>query len=318
VQYLIVLFVFLAVAFALSGVKKIFSTRDIYKERLQTVIGQVEQNSTSEKITVRGALNSLVKVVSFLFAARSFTGRLQDRLVTAGIPLKGEEYITISLLLIILTPLLTYMVSVNFWLAVIVLILALILPWFYITLKKDQRLHSFEMQLADSLVIMANALRAGFGFQQAMETVVKEMPPPIATEFDWCLREMNLGFNQEEALMHLGVRVNSEELDMVISGIIIQKQVGGNLAQILDNIGDTMRDRARIKKQVRVLTAQGKLSGIIVGLLPVALLAFMLVSNPDHLYFFLQDSRGLAMLGTAVVMEIVGAFIISRIVKIEF
>ncbi len=317
-QYLIVLFIFLSVAFALSGVKKIFSTRDVYKERLQTVIGQAEQASTSEKVSVKTTLDSLVKAVSFLFAARSFTRKLQDRLVTAGIPLKGEEYITISLAAIILVPFLIYILSANFWLAVIVFILALILPLIYISIKKDKRLQSFEMQLADSLVIMANALRAGFGFQQAMETVVKEMPPPIADEFQWCLREMNLGFNQEEALMHLGARVNSEELDMVISGIIIQKQVGGNLAHILDNIGDTMRDRARIKKQVRVLTAQGKMSGLIVGLLPVALLGFLLVSNPENVYFFVRDSRGLAMLGTAIIMEILGAFIISRIVNIEF
>ncbi len=317
-QYLIILFVFLMVAFALSGVKKIFSTRDLYKERLRTVIGQSEKDRAHDRVTVRATLNSLVKVVSSLFVARSFTGKLQNRLVTAGIPLKGEEYITISLAVIIISPLLTYLLSANFWLSIIILILALILPWMYISIKKDRRLQSFEMQLADSLVIMANALRAGFGFQQAMETVVKEMPPPIADEFDWCLREMNLGFNQEEALMNLSTRVNSEELDMVISGIIIQKQVGGNLAHILDNIGDTMRDRARIKKQVRVLTAQGKLSGIIVGLLPVALLAFMLVANPENVYFFVQDSRGLAMLGTAIVMEIVGAFVISRIVNIEF
>ncbi len=317
-QYLSALFIFLAVTFAINGLKKKFSTRDVYQERLRTVLGQGQQDSTREKVTVQAALNSGVKAVSSLFAARSFTGRLQSRLVSAGIPLKGEEYITISLGLIIIAPLITFLVSSNTWLAVIVFILTAILPWFYISLSKQKRLQSFEMQLADCLVIMANALRGGFGFQQAMETVVQEMPPPIATEFDWCLREMNLGFNQEEALMNLGARVNSEELDMVIGGIIIQKQVGGNLAHILDNIGNTMRDRARIKKQVRVLTSQGKMSGIIIGLLPVVLLGGMLVLNPDHVYFLFQDSRGLAMLGTAVVMEIVGALVISRIVNIEF
>ena len=195
-------------------------------------------------------------------------------------------------------------------------ILTLILPGIYINIKKARRLQTFEAQLADSVVMMANALRGGFGFQQAMETVVKEMPPPIATEFDWCLREMNLGFSQEEALLHLGERVKSEDLDMVISGIIIQKQVGGNLAQILDNIGDTMLT-ARIK-QVRAPTAQGKLSGLIIGLLPVALLAIMLVLNPEHVYFLFKDQRGLVMLGAAVVMEIIGAFFINRIIDIEF
>ncbi len=317
-QYLIALLIFLAIAFALVGVIKSFSTRNVYLERLRTVIGHVEPESTQEKVTVRAALNSLVKALSFFFVARSFTGRLQSRLVAAGIPLKGEEYITISLGVIVLAPLIAYLISTKFLLAAMVFILTLIVPWVYIGIKKEKRLQSFEMQLADSLVIMANALRAGFGFQQAMETVVKEMPPPIATEFDWCLREMNLGFNQEEALMNLSARVNSEELDMVISGIIIQKQVGGNLAQILDNIGDTMRDRARIKKQVRTLTAQGKMSGLIVGLLPVVLLAAMLLISPEHVYFLFQDSKGLTMLGMAVVMEVIGALVISRIVNIEF
>lgn len=316
-QYLMALFIFLAVAFAIMGLSRQFSRRDLYRERLEAVLGQNEAGA-SHRLSLKENWDKLIKSISNLFAARSFTANVQSRLVTAGIPLKGEEYITFSLGLIIIAPMLTYIVSANFWLTVIMLIMAVILPWLYISIKKTKRLQTFEMQLADCLVIMANALRGGFGFQQAMETVVKEMPPPIATEFDWCLREMNLGFNQEEALLHLGDRVNSEEMDMVISGIIIQKQVGGNLAQILDNIGDTMRDRARIKKQVRTLTAQGKLSGLIVGLLPVVLLAAMLVINPEQVYFLFQDQRGLAMLAVAVVMEIMGAFIISRIIDIEF
>ncbi len=317
-QYLITILMSIAIVFALIGLVKSFSLRNVYVERLYTVMGQIGPETPRDKLTVKAALAALLKAVSHLFAARSFTGRLQSRLVEAGIPLKGEEYITISLAAIALVPSITFIISANLWLAVMAFVLTLVLPWIYISIKKNKRLQCFEMQLADALVIMANALRAGFGFQQAMGTVVKEMPPPIATEFGWCLREMNLGFNQEEALMNMSARVNSEELDMVITGIIIQKQIGGNLAQILDNIGDTMRDRARIKKQVRTLTAQGKLSGIIVGALPIALMAVMLVISPEHVYFLFQDSRGIAMLGTAVLMEILGALVISRIVNIEF
>ena len=282
---LIIIFVFLTVVFSINGMLRGFSKGEYYRERLKAVLEYDDPRDARKPVSIREILTSLVKSLSSLFAARSFTAQVQSRLVAAGIPLKGEEYITISLGLIILVPLFTYLISANFWLAVIMFILTLILPGIYINIKKARRLQTFEAQLADSVVMMANALRGGFGFQQAMETVVKEMPPPIATEFDWCLREMNLGFSQEEALLHLGERVKSEDLDMVISGIIIQKQVGGNLAQILDNIGDTMRDRARIKRQVRALTAQGKLSGLIIGLLPVALLAIMLVLNPEHVYF---------------------------------
>ena len=315
---LIIIFVFLTVVFSINGMLRGFSKGEYYRERLKAVLEYDDPRDARKPVSIREILNSLVKSLSSLFAARSFTAQVQSRLVAAGIPLKGEEYITISLGLIILVPLFTYLISANFWLAVIMFILTLILQGIYINIKKARRLQTFEAHLADSVVMMANALRGGFGFQQAMETVVKEMPPPIATEFDWCLREMNLGFSQEEALLHLGERVKSEDLDMVISGIIIQKQVGGNLAQILDNIGDTMRDRARIKKQVRALTAQGKLSGLIIGLLPVALLAIMLVLNPEHVYFLFKDQRGLVMLGAAVVMEIIGAFFINRIIDIEF
>ena len=315
---LIIIFVFLTVVFSINGMLRGFSKGEYYRERLKAVLEYDDPRDARKPVSIREILNSLVKSLSSLFAARSFTAQVQSRLVAAGIPLKGEEYITISLGLIILVPLFTYLISANFWLAVIMFILTLILQGIYINIKKARRLQTFEAHLADSVVMMANALRGGFGFQQAMETVVKEMPPPIATEFDWCLREMNLGFSQEEALLHLGERVKSEDLDMVISGIIKQKQVGGNLAQILDNIGDTMRDRARIKKQVRALTAQGKLSGLIIGLLPVALLAIMLVLNPEHVYFLFKDQRGLVMLGAAVVMEIIGAFFINRIIDIEF
>lgn len=294
------------------------STKDVFRERLLMATGKNQAGSDRQRVNLADSMKSLVKAVSLLFAARSFTSELQAKLVTAGIPFKGEEYITISLGIIIFAPLLTYLGSQNFWLAVIVFILALILPWLYISIKREKRLATFEQQLADALMIMANALRAGFGFQQAMETVVKETTPPIATEFEWTLREMGLGFNQEEALLNLGRRVNSREMDMVISGIIIQRQVGGNLAQILDNLVVTMRDRNRIKKQVRVLTAQGKMSGLIVGLLPVVLVAIMLVINPEQVYFLFQDRRGWMMLGTGVIMELIGLIIIRRITDIEF
>lgn len=317
-EYIICLFVLLTVIFVMMGFLRFGSTKDIYRERLLMATGQKNAGSDGQRITLVKSGKTIVRAVSHLFAARSFTADLQAKLVTAGIPLKGEEYITISLGIVIFAPILTYLGSQNFWLAVIVLILALILPWMYINIKRDRRLATFEQQLADALMIMANALRAGFGFQQAMETVVKETSDPIATEFEWTLREMGLGFSQEEALLNLGRRVNSREMDMVISGIIIQRQVGGNLAQILDNLVVTMRDRNRIKKQVRVLTAQGKMSGLIVGLLPVVLLAAMLVINPEQVYFLFQDHRGWVMLGTGTIMELMGLMIIRRITDIDF
>jgi tight adherence protein B len=171
--------------------------------------------------------------------------------------------------------------------------------------------------LGDALVIMANALRAGFGFQQAMDAVRKEMPAPISTEFSWTLREMNLGFGTEEALLNMSKRVGNESLDMVITGIIIQRQIGGNLAEILDNISNTIRERARIKKEIRVLTAQGRMSGAVIGLLPVILIGIMLIINPSYFNYMIQDSRGILILAAAGVSEILGIILIKRITQVD-
>jgi tight adherence protein B len=129
---------------------------------------------------------------------------------------------------------------------------------------------------------------------------------------------MNLGFSTEVALESLSARVQSDDLDMVVTGIIIQRQVGGNLAQVLDNISSTIRERARIQREVKVLTAQGKLSGILIALLPLFLIAALLVLNPEYFNVLVSDSRGIIMLIVAGVMEIVGFMVIRRLTNIDF
>ncbi|MEN6350262.1 MAG: type II secretion system F family protein [Syntrophomonas sp.] len=296
---------------------KTFSRYDLYQKRLELL---KNNNGVENGTAAKGhsSFRIMISKVSSLFAASSFTNKLQTQLIRAGIPLKGEEYVTLWLAAIILLPLVLYFVSSsNIWLAVIAFLCIAWMPKFYLNYKKDKRLQSLNLQLGDALVIMANALRAGFGFQQAMDTVRKELPAPISAEFSWTLREINLGFNQEEALLNMGKRVESEELDMVISGIIIQRQVGGNLAEVLDNISGTIRERAKIKREVKVLTAQGRLSGLIIGLLPLVLIAVMLVINPSYFSIMITDIRGIFILGTAAILELIGIIIIKDIINIE-
>ena len=142
--------------------------------------------------------------------------------------------------------------------------------------------------------------------------------PLISEEFGIALREIHLGANLEDALLNMGTRAGSEDLDMVISAVLIQRQAGGNLAQILENIAGTIRERTRIKGEIKTLTAQGRISGLVIGFLPVGLLFALLIINPGYISTMLDTSLGCILLGIAFGSELLGAFIISRIVKIDY
>ena len=315
-EIVIFLAVFGLVVFTVEALFKSFSHHDLYKKRLASVIEGNNADKTPSK-PYRLSFKAVLKKISGLFASRSFTENIQAQLISAGIPLRAEEYISLCVALILVLPLILYLLTNNIWTAIISLICGTFLPRVYVQHQKDGRLHTFNQQLGDALVVMANALRAGFGFQQAMDTVRREMPAPIATEFTWTLREMNLGFSNEEALVNMGKRLNSPDLNMIITAVIIQRQVGGNLAEVLDNISQTIRERAKIKQQIKTLTAQGKLSGIIIGLLPLVLIAVMLMINPHYFYSMLNNSLGLTIIAVAIVAEILGILIIRKIVDVN-
>ncbi len=148
--------------------------------------------------------------------------------------------------------------------------------------------------------------------------VSREMAPPIGVEFARVLKEMNLGVTTEEALANLGERVVSDDLDLVITAVLIQRQVGGNLAEVLDSIAGTIRERIRLKGEVRTLTAQGRVSGLIIGVLPFALAGFIYVINPKYMMTLFTHPLGIAMVGYALVSMAVGMMMVWKIVNIEY
>lgn len=311
---------FFAGTFGALAVLRSFDRSSQVKERLERYtagLAEPERQDAGKKEKAGIRIRDLFERMSSVFASRSFTGKIQVDLLQAGIPLKGEEFVTAWMILLVILPVLTWFLSGNWPLVLLAVLSAALGPRFYLEQKKSERLKAFNQQLGDALIIMANALRAGFGFQQAMETVKRELPDPISTEFEWTLREIRLGSTTEESLQNLSDRVKSDDLDMVITAILIQRQVGGNLAQILDNISRTIRDRTRIKGEIRTLTAQGRLSGVIIGLLPVGLLFVLLVLNPGYMTPFLKSRLGVCMLAGATVSELIGLTVIKKIVEID-
>lgn len=314
--WLMIIGIFIVSFCLVLAMLKSITKRDLYLQRLKqaTTTSETVKSPKNKRLTTSSLVASLARLV----APRSVSKKVQSELVKAGIPLKAQEYLVLTFGLIFVVPLLVFIVTQNTWLALAMVVLGVFLPRFYVKNKKEKRISTINQQLGDTLIIMANALRAGFGFQQSMDTVRREMPAPISSEFAWTLREINLGVSQEEALLNLGQRVGSDDLDMVITGIIIQRQVGGNLAEILENIAQTIRDRDKIKRNIKVLTAQGRLSGIIIGFLPVALVIFMLVINPAYFSIMFEKSLGIGMLVGAGLMEIIGVVVIRKMVNFEY
>ena len=171
-------------------------------------------------------------------------------------------------------------------------------------------------QLGDAITLMANSLRAGYSLMQTMELVSRESSPPMNEEFTRVVREVGLGISAHEAMDHLLRRITSEDLDLLVTAIDIQREVGGNLAQILDVIGETIRERVRIKGEIKVLTAQGSLSGYIISALPIGLAAFMFIINPSYvsaLFVF----PWVCLPITGLILIAIGFMVMRKIVRIE-
>jgi tight adherence protein B len=284
------------------------------------------QGPISDLIAQSQALAQLNKVVE----ARDFGANLSRELARADLRLKPSEYLFIWLGAIIGVPVLMFILG--FFLPALqspisLLVGALIgflLPRFWLNRRKSGRLNAFNKQLPDTITLIANALRAGSSFLQAIELVVRESRPPISTEFSRVIREVNLGLPFEQALENMVRRVRSDDLELMATAISIQHQVGGNLAEILDSIAYTIRERIRIKGEIRTLTAQQRLSGYVVGFLPIALAGFLFVAAPGFMDPMFANPPDIAGLPAGVVilmfggfMMFVGFMLIRRIVDIE-
>lgn len=191
------------------------------------------------------------------------------------------------------------------------------LPRMYLNWKISQRLNAFNSQLGDTLILLANSLRSGYSLLQSMETVSRDIAPPMSTEFARVVREIGLGLSIDEALQHMLDRVKSDDLDLVITAINIQHEVGGNLAELLDTIAHTIRERVRIKGQIQAMTATQRLSGNVVAILPIALGLFMYVVNPGYIQRMWQSVCGIIMLGIGLLTIGIGYFAIRKITDIE-
>jgi tight adherence protein B len=192
-------------------------------------------------------------------------------------------------------------------------------PRFYVARKIGKRLQNFEGQLPDTLSLWVNALRSGYSVLQAMEAISKEAPEPTSTEFKRVVQEVQLGIAMEAALEHLLTRLPSEDMDLVNTAVNIQREVGGNLAEILEAIGHTIRERIKLKGEIRVLTSQGRITGWVISMLPIMLAIFLYVVSPGYMGGMVENRMcGWPMLGCGLMLIGLGTAIIQKIVKVDY
>lgn len=180
-----------------------------------------------------------------------------------------------------------------------------------------RRQEAFRRQIVDALTLISTSMKAGYSFIQAMDMVAREVPAPLGEEFGMAVHEMSLGATVDESLEEMVRRVGLEDLGLVVTAVLVQRQVGGNLTEVLDTIAHTIRERQRIQGEIKTLTAQGRISGIIIGLLPVGLTMFISLLNPTYMSTLFQSSLGLFLLFLGCCGEITGVLLIRRIIRIE-
>jgi tight adherence protein B len=279
-----------------------------------------------EMLTQSAAMAQFNKVVE----ARDFGANLAREIARADLKLKVSEYLAIWAGSTIGVPLIMIFLSIgvtplrNPLILLVGGAVGFFLPRLWLGRRKGGRLNAFNKQLPDTITLIANALRAGSSFLQAIELVVRESRPPVSTEFGRVIREVNLGLPFEQALENMVRRVKSDDLELMATAISIQHTVGGNLAEILDSIAYTIRERVRIKGEIRSLTAQQRLSGYVVGFLPIGLAGFIYLAAPKFFDPMFAKPPEVLGLPAGVIIMFVGGFMmflgfmfIRKIVDIE-
>ena len=260
---------------------------------------------------------AIVKKLAALLPQTSFFTKLNGTLRRAGLPLLGSEFVVAVVLTSTLGGLIVLAITLNKAGAVMTVVAIILAECFLLRRMVIRRKNLFVNQLSDCLTTVANSLRAGFSFVQAMDLVSKEMEPPISDEFAHVMRDISYGMQLDEALEDMDKRVDSSDFHLVVTAVLIQREIGGNLAHVLDSISQTIQERIRMRREILTLTSQGRMSAWAVSGLPIFITCAMLLIDEHHFDNLLESQLGMIILGVAVFMAIAGFVVVQKIVAIK-
>ncbi len=297
------------------------------EDRLEEYVGGTAVEIPEDDVVVADGPDVADRLDSAL-SGRDFFEKIRKRIARADVKMRVSEYMVLVIVAGVAGGIAGYIFGrSNPVLIFIGFVVGLKAPGIYINMTANKRMHAFDDQLADTLNLWVNALRSGYSVLQGMEAIATESPPPVSVEFERVVQEVRLGLSVEASLDNMYKRVPSEDLDLVITAVNIQREVGGNLAEVLESISHTIRERVRIKGEIRTLTAQGRASGVIISLLPVALGGLLFMINPEYISeLWVKEAPwlfpgiipcGYGILFVGISMIIMGALAIRKIVDIE-
>jgi len=300
----------------------VFGNRSVVQERLGRYAesGGLVTPSVQDTTEKAERPNPLSEYFNRLGEGTDLFEGISRRLARADVKLRPAEYLAVILASIVVCTALGMILGRSILFAVLAGVVGAFLPGMYVGRAEKSRLKRFDNQLGDMLNLVVNGLRAGFSTLQALEAVSRELPPPICDEFRRVVQEMQLGLSMDDALDHLLRRIKSPDLDLCITAINVQREVGGNLAEILDVISFTIRERVRIKGEISALTAQGRATAWVISLMPIVLvLLLFLINRPYVMMFFNPATRncGIPMICLAAGMVGTGFYITQKIVTID-
>ncbi|MBN2000917.1 type II secretion system F family protein [candidate division KSB1 bacterium] len=313
--------IFIAITFfvliiLLTVQRRLTSAKHTVGKRLADFTREEVKTDTNVPFIVRDDQMSKIPWLNRMLENLNVTKNLTKVIEQADLPMKVGELIILALIFAFLGYLVTIKSSIILRL---VLPFALAtLPFVYVFMKRSARLKAFIRGFPDALDMMISAIKAGHGFNKAMQLVADEAPDPIGVEFRRTFEQYNLGLQLRESLINLTERVDSLDLKLFVTALLLQKETGGNLAEILVNIGLTIRARFKLIGQIRTYTAQGRMSALVIGLLPLIFIGLISFLNPGYLEPLFQDELGHMLITVSVILQIIGFLVIRKIVQIKY
>ncbi len=319
---IIAMTVLLAVFSFVVGLRS--SRHSAMEERLDTFrserkTGETQQDEQQGPVLRQRSYSGLPILSGFIGQLRG-SEQVALKLERAGVPLRvGEYYIIryVAALVFFALPFLFRSGVIAIVMGLGLAVLGYSLPAVWVGSKRSSRGKKIDGQMVEMLGMVANSLKSGYGLMQSFEFTASQIDAPLGTELKRMLRDANLGMSAEDALQAMGDRIGSADLEMVLTAVNIQRSVGGNLAEILESVAFTMRERERIRGEIETLTSQQRMTGIVIGGLPVGMLLFFLLVAPDYVGLLFTTTAGQGMLLVAVVLEVLGAFSIKKLLAID-
>jgi len=302
-------------------VVSISSERSLVEERLGRFLDEDQKQGAAGEEASRSIVTEWM---NRRVASSTRGDKVARELARADLKIKVVEYYALVFMSVVTVAIIAWLVQPLIASPIIGGVVGFFIPRFYVRRLQVIRLNKFNDQLSDMLNLVVNGLRAGYSTMQALEAVSRELPTPISDEFRRVVQEMQIGISMDKALENLLRRIPSEDLDFVVTAINVQREVGGNLAEILDTISFTIRERVRIKGEIRIMTAQVRTSGAVLSLIPVFLAIALWFVSPEYISTFFNNSPstpqplcGIIAVGTIVGMIVAGYFVMMKIADIE-